>query len=255
MPSAASPPDVFGLIVIGDEILFGSREDRHFEYFRHLLSERDFSLVRFWLVPDEPEPLTKQLRFSMQDNLPVFVCGGIGATPDDHTRQCAAEAGNKELQRHPQAVALIEKRFGAGAYPTRIRMADLPVDCELIPNPINEVPGFSMSRHFFLPGFPQMAWPMAEWVLERYFAGSGASLQEASLWVPDVPESKLVPLMETLCERFDGLKLFSLPHLGDTSFIELGFRGSGDIESAMRELRRGLQAAKVHFQTAPPQAL
>ncbi len=248
MPDAQTHASEFGLIVIGDEILFGSREDRHFDHFRRLLGGRNFSLIRFWLVPDRPETLTTQLRFSMQEELPVFVCGGIGATPDDHTRACAAAAANRELQRHPEAAALIEQRFGAEAYPTRIHMADLPAECELIPNPFNGIPGFSLRRHFFLPGFPQMAWPMAEWVLDNHFERSGGPLQEASLRVMDVPESLLVPLMEELFERFEGLKLYSLPHLGDTPFIELGFRGSGDIEAAVQTLRQGLDARKVRYQ-------
>ena len=244
-------PAEFGLIVIGDEILFGSREDRHFDHFRRLLGGRDFSLTRFWLVPDKPETLTAQLHFSMQDGLPVFVCGGIGATPDDHTRACAAAAADRELKRHPEAAALIEQRFGAEAHPTRIHMADLPAGCELIPNPFNGIAGFSLRRHFFLPGFPQMAWPMAEWVLEKHFEQSGGPLREAALRVMDVPESLLVPLMEELFERFAALKLYSLPHLGDPPFIELGFRGRGDIEAAIGALRRGLDTRNVRYQEMP----
>jgi molybdopterin-biosynthesis enzyme MoeA-like protein len=248
-----TPPQAreFGLIVIGDEVLFGSREDRHFDYFRRLLRGHNFSLIRFWLLPDKPASLTTQLRSSMQEGLPVFVCGGIGATPDDHTRACAAAAANSELRRHPQAAALIEERFGAEAYPTRIHMADLPADCELIPNPFNGIPGFSLRRHFFLPGFPQMAWPMAEWVLDTHFSQTGQALQEASLRVLDIPESKLVPLMERLFNRFPGLKLYSLPHLGDSPFIELGFRGSGDIETAVQALRQGLDGLEVRYEEMP----
>jgi molybdopterin-biosynthesis enzyme MoeA-like protein len=254
MPRALPHPAAFGLIVIGDEILFGSREDRHFDHFRRLLGGRDLSLTRFWLVPDEPEALTAQLRFSMQDGMPVFVCGGIGATPDDHTRACAAAAADTPLQRHPEAAALIEQRFGVEAYPTRIQMADLPAGCELIPNPVNGIAGFSLRRHFFLPGFPQMAWPMAEWVLENHFVPSGHPLQEACLRVTGVPESMLVPLMEALFDRFEELKLYSLPHLGDSPCIELGFRGTGDIEAALRALRQELTARNIRYQEMPPRA-
>ncbi len=67
----------------------------------------------------------------------VFVFGGIGATPDDHTRQCAADAAGLALVRHPRGAAIIEKRFGREAYPQRIHMAHLPSGCALIPNPVN----------------------------------------------------------------------------------------------------------------------
>ena len=41
----------------------------------------------------------------------VFCCGGIGATPDDHTRQCAAAALGVPLALHPEAEALITERM------------------------------------------------------------------------------------------------------------------------------------------------
>lgn len=241
----------FGLIIIGDEILFGSRQDRHFEHFRRLLASRGLRLIRSWVLPDDPPTLSGHLRFSMQTAQPTFVCGGIGATPDDHTRACAASAAGRALVRHPEAATLIEARFGEGAHPTRIRMADLPSGCTLVPNPYNGIAGFSLSRHFFLPGFPEMAWPMAEWVLDRFFHSQEAAIQERFVRVPEVPESRLVGLMEDLTSRFDGLKLFSLPHIGDRSYVELGFRGRGNISHAMAELRRVLGRENIAYEDVP----
>jgi molybdopterin-biosynthesis enzyme MoeA-like protein len=240
--------DSFGLIVIGDEILFGRRQDSHMNHFREMLGSRGLRLARCWLLPDETATLTDHLRFSMQSELPVFVCGGIGATPDDLTRPCAAEAAGVKLTRHPEAVALIEKRFGENAYPTRIRMADLPVGCELIPNPHNQIPGFTIERHHFLPGFPEMAWPMAEWLLETSYPRVESGIVEASLLVLKTPESRLVPLMEGFIGRFPGLKLYSLPRLGKEPKIELGLRGRGDIATAIAALAEALDQAGIPFQ-------
>ena len=250
-PSTAlpDPPGDFGLIVIGDEILFGQRQDRHFVEFRKLLAARGRRLVRCYLLPDDETTLIHHLRLSLADSLPVFVCGGIGATPDDITRGCAARAAGLPLVRHPQAVALLEERFGSDAYPIRIRMAELPQGAELIPNPYNRIPGFSLGQHFFLPGFPEMAWPMAQWVLDEYFGPSKRTLvHELALRVRNTPESSLVPIMETLAKRFFGLKLFSLPHLGDDPYIELGFRGRGELESAIDALKSLLAQQGVPFE-------
>ncbi len=240
--------DSFGLIVIGDEILFGRRQDRHMNHFREMLGSRGLRLARCWLLPDETSTLTDHLRFSMQSELPVFVCGGIGATPDDLTRPCAAKAAGVKLTRHPEALALIEKRFGEDAYPTRIRMADLPVGCELIPNPHNQIPGFTIERHHFLPGFPAMAWPMAELLLETHYPGVESGIVEASLLVLKTPESRLVPLMEGFAGRFPGFKLYSLPRLGKEPRIELGLRGRGDIATAIAALAEALDQAGIPFQ-------
>jgi molybdopterin-biosynthesis enzyme MoeA-like protein len=146
--------------------------------------------------------------------------------------------------RHPEAAALIESRFGDAAYPTRMRMAELPRDCELIPNPHNRIPGFSLRQHHFLPGFPEMAWPMADWVLENLY-GQQPPLQEASLLVLETPESVLVPLMEGFAGRFPEFKLYSLPHLGESPKIELGVRGRGDIASAISALAMALDDAGI----------
>ena len=93
----------FGLIVIGDEILSGRRRDRHFDFFRQLLGRHGFSLRWLQILPDDPDLLVQRLAGSMQERIPVFSCGGIGATPDDYTRQCAARAAGVPTMRHAEA--------------------------------------------------------------------------------------------------------------------------------------------------------
>jgi molybdopterin-biosynthesis enzyme MoeA-like protein len=236
----------FGLIVIGDEVLNGARVDKHLPAFKQSLAARGHDLAWYWMLPDDPVVLTRQLGASMTLGGPVFCCGGIGATPDDHTRACAAAAARVDLVRHVEAEALIEQRFGADAYPNRILMADLPDGSALIPNPVNSIPGFTLRGHWFLPGFPQMAWPMAEWVLETHY-GRAAALSEQALVVRGVPESRLIALMRRLGDCYPGLKLFSLPHLGDDPHILLGFRGHCDLQDAMDALRAELQSAGIFY--------
>ncbi|KAA6185083.1 competence/damage-inducible protein A [Thiohalocapsa marina] len=246
-PSVTTGPIAFGLIVIGDEVLNGERIDKHLPSFKQLLADRGHELAWYWMLPDEPDLLTRQLRASMAGEHPVFCCGGIGATPDDHTRACAAAAANLALERHPEAAALIEGRFGADAYPDRILMAELPAGSALIPNPVNQVPGFAVGRHYFLPGFPQMAWPMATWVLDTHY-GRAAGLNEQAVVVRGVPESRLIPLMRRLGEQYPEAKLFSLPHMGDDPHILLGFRGHCDLTAAMDALCAGLDQAGMAYE-------
>ncbi len=144
---ASGPPLAFGLIVVADEVLAGGRSDAHLPHFKALLQARGHGLAWHWLLPDDPRTLTDHLRFSLSRPEPVFCCGGIGATPDDHTRACAAAAAGLPLTRHPGAAALIEGRFGEGAYPHRILMADLPEGCDLIDNPYNRFTPTAPPRH------------------------------------------------------------------------------------------------------------
>ncbi len=242
-----SPTNFFGLIVIGDEILNGRRIDRHFEGIGKLIRSQGYKLKWFNVFPDDPLYLVSKLKISMAEDLPVFVCGGIGATPDDHTRECAAKAASVPLIRHPEAVLEIEKQFGDGAYPRRICMAELPKGCDLIPNDYNRIPGFSLNNHYFLPGFPKMASSMARWVLNQYYPKRPLEVQK-SVWIESVTETALLGLMDDLSKKFPEHKLFCLPRLGDIPKVELGYRGSADIEKPFRFLIERLNKDGYKFE-------
>lgn len=247
-----TPAERFGIIVVGDEILNARRRDRHFEGIGSLLRERGFSVAWLRILPDDPDYLSSEFTRTMAEGIPVFCCGGIGATPDDHTRACAARAAQVELVRHPGAVAEIEARFGEEAYPHRVKMADLPAGSELIPNPYNRIPGFSIRRHYFMPGFPDMAHPMARWVLETHYPAGGHRERQRSVRVYGVTESSLMDLLQALDDEFGDVKLFSLPRLGEEFQIEIGFRGHTDLEPAMAALKSGLDSRGVRFEVLDP---
>jgi molybdopterin-biosynthesis enzyme MoeA-like protein len=240
-----------GLVIVGDELLLGRRQDRHLQHVIETIRPRGMQLAWCRYVGDDRRRLTEELRQTQHDEIPVVCFGGIGATPDDQTRSAAAAAFGCPLVRHPEAVAQIEAHFGADAHPNRIRMADLPEDALLIPNPVNRIPGFTLYEHHFLPGFPQMAWPMLDWVLERYYPVAGDALVECALRVFGVRESELLDLMESLVQRHADARLFSLPHLGETSTIELGFRGrQSAVQHAFDDLVAELNRRSLSFELA-----
>lgn len=240
-----------GLVIIGDELLLGRRQDRHLGHVIQTLRSRAMQLAWCQYVGDDRQRLIEELNQTQQDEIPVFCFGGIGATPDDQTRAAAAAAFGCPLVRHPDAVSMIEAQFGEAAYPNRIRMADLPEDALLIPNPVNRIPGFTLYEHHFLPGFPQMAWPMLDWVLDRYYPVSGEALAERALRVFGVRESDLLELMEVLVQNHPAARLFSLPHLGAINSIELGFRGqAGPVQRAFDDLVAQLESRALSFELA-----
>jgi len=67
---------------------------------------------------------------------------GIGATPDDHTRQCAADALGLELVLHPDAEAAIRSRTDHGITPQRLKMGEFPRGSRIIPIRTTASPGF-----------------------------------------------------------------------------------------------------------------
>jgi molybdopterin-biosynthesis enzyme MoeA-like protein len=221
----------FGAIIIGDEILSGRRADKHLSKLVELLGARGLKLAWARYVGDEQARLTDTLRQSFATDDVVFSFGGIGATPDDRTRQSAAAALGVELALHPQAEAIMREKFGAEINEHRLQMGVFPLGSEIIPNPYNQIPGFSINNHFFVPGFPVMAWPMVEWVLDTHFRQLHHvdDYVEAAITVWDAYEGKLIDLMEAITADYPDATLFSLPTVveaaGDRRSIELGMKG------------------------------
>jgi len=236
----------FGAFVFGDEILVGKRQDKHFPWLIEALGKRGLRLAWCEHMGDEPTRVTQALKRTFATEDIVFCFGGIGATPDDHTRQCAAEALGVGLALHADAESEIRGRFGAESNAQRLKMGEFPIGAEIVPNPFNRIPGFALAHHYFVPGFPQMAWPMIEWVLEQKYRHLFDSQRwaEGSLIVYNLPESAVSPLMEELNRAFPGLKAFSLPSMGEGGsrrHIELGVRGApAEISPAMERLRTGV---------------
>jgi len=235
---------LFGAFIIGDELLVGKRQDKHLPFLIEALAKRGLRLSWAHYLGDEPERITAALKRSLASADVVFSFGGIGATPDDHTRQCAAAALNVEIRLHPEAEREIRARFTGEVTPQRLAMGEFPAGSAIIPNPVNRIPGFSVRDHHFVPGFPQMAWPMAEWVLDTKYAKlfNRDRWTEASILVFEAGESQLIPAMKAVEEGFKGIKVFSLPSMGQDGsriHVELGVRGEpAQVEPAMDTLRR-----------------
>ncbi|NMM06474.1 molybdopterin-binding protein [Polaromonas sp.] len=272
----------FGIVIIGDEILSGKRADKHLPKIIELLRARGLQLSFADYVGDDPARITATLARAFAaaqgSGDVVFSCGGIGATPDDHTRQCAAAALGVGLALHPEAKALILERMrdiaqeqGTPYEPERhdnihrLNMGVFPLGAQIIPNPYNKIPGFSCfvdrgedgrragppqarpapsggsDPHavgerggvHFLPGFPVMAWPMMEWVLDTHYAHLHQKLaySEKSVIVFGSMEAMLTPLMLEIEAAHSRVKVFSLPSVDHAEYgrhIELGVKGPPD---------------------------
>ena len=293
----------FGLIIIGDEILSGKRADKHLPKVIELLAARGLSLAYADYVGDDPARITATLARAFaaarESGDVVFSCGGIGATPDDHTRQCAADALGVKLALHPEAKLLIESRMqdvakeqGVPYEPDRhdnihrLNMGTFPEGAEIIANPYNKIPGFSCfvdssiqpgprnglrpaagaaassgdrKRHevgdrggvHFLPGFPVMAWPMIEAVLDHRYSNlhQKSAYSEKSVIVMGSMEATLTPLMLEIEAGHPQVKVFSLPSVDHAEYgrhIELGVKGTPDaVNSAFPALLAGLHQFNV----------
>jgi molybdopterin-biosynthesis enzyme MoeA-like protein len=244
---------LFGAYIIGDEILVGKRQDKHLAFLIEALAKRGLRLSWAQYLGDEPERLAAAFRRSLGADDAVFSFGGIGATPDDHTRQCVAAAAGIKLVLHPEAEREIRGRFGAETTPARLRMGEFPEGSSIIPNPVNRIPGFSYGEHHFVPGFPQMARPMVEWVLDSRYRHlfDRDRWSEESIFVYEAGESQLIAAMEAVGAAYSGVKVFSLPSMGEDGsrrHVELGVRGDPvQVRESAEALRRSVRDAGFPF--------
>ena len=239
----------FNALIIGDEILSGKRTDKHFSRLAEILAVRGLQLSGVHYLGDERGRLSDFLKASFASGEALFSFGGIGNTPDDHTRQAAAAALDTDLVLHPEAEGLLRERFGAETTDVRLLLGTFPRGCDIIPNPFNRIPGFMVREHYFVPGFPQMAHPMVEWVLDNFYAhlfNQAEKVEKAFLLTgPHAYESALLDLMERIVADYPDLRLFSLPSLtsdGVRRHLELGVEGAPDrVELAMAAIQREVE--------------
>jgi molybdopterin-biosynthesis enzyme MoeA-like protein len=127
-------------------------------------------------------------------------------------------------------------------------MGEFPAGADIIPNPFNRIPGFRLRHHWFVPGFPVMAWPMIEWVLDTHYRQlfHRTRVADRSMIVYDLAESTATPLMEQVERNFPAVRVYSLPSVGDAKrprHIELGVKGDPEsLPAAFEQLRAGVLA-------------
>ncbi|MDO8933871.1 MAG: molybdopterin-binding protein [Rhodocyclaceae bacterium] len=244
----------WGAIIIGDEIVRGKRRDGHFARLVEILAARGLHLAWAQYIGDDRERLIDTLRRTLAGDDVVFSFGGIGVTPDDHTRQAAAAAAGVPLALHPEAEREIRARMAESGYevtPARLELGTFPTGSRIIPNPYNRIPGFSLGDHHFVPGFPQMAWPMVEWVLDTHYRERfhAVAEEERAIRVWEGHEGELLALMRRIEAAYPGLVVFSLPSFGSETLrrhVELGTRGKpADVAAAMVEIEA--EVARLGF--------
>lgn len=250
----------FGAVIIGDEILSGKRQDKHFAKIAEMLGERGLMLSWVEYLGDDRARLAATFKRTMAAGDVVFSCGGIGNTPDDHTRQAVAAALGVGLELHPQAFEELKLRFANEEITEqRKQLVTFPAGVRMVPNPFNRIAGFTVNDHYFVPGFPQMAHPMIEWALDTFYADLfqpvDGKLEKALLLTgPNAYESALLDLMERIVKDYPTLRLFSLPSLNgkERKHLELGVEGEPAlVEKAMAEIRVEIERRGITWAWRP----
>ena len=201
----------FYSVIIGTELLNGRRKDAHFSFLNSELLKRGWEQKASFVIDDKPSFIEDI--FTLVKNDPegvLFSFGGIGATPDDYTREAAANVFTKgDMELNDGAKKAILDKFGKEAYPHRINMASLPLNASLLKNVVTNVPGFGLEdRYFFVPGFPSMAQSMVIEALDKYYPTNKAKTRFSLR--ASVGENILIDTMKTIPSSID---MSSLPKI------------------------------------------
>ncbi|AXK48652.1 molybdopterin-binding protein [Aliarcobacter trophiarum LMG 25534] len=195
----------FYSVIIGTELLNGRRVDKHFAFLNSELIKRGWEHKGSFIIADDVNLIENIFNIIKADKNSVMFCfGGIGATPDDFTREIAAKVfTNTILEEHKEAKKRIIEEFKEDAYPFRVNMANLPKDAKLLKNVVNNVAGFYLEdRFFFTPGFPSMSQSMVLEALDKLYPKNSNQKYRKTVTIK-TSENNLIPIMQKIPKEID----------------------------------------------------
>lgn len=204
----------FYSVIIGTELLNGRRKDAHFSFLNEQLLKRGWTHKASFVIEDDVNLMEDIFKLIKSDENSVMFCfGGIGATPDDYTREIASKVfRDGKSEYHEKAKELIINQFGNDAYPHRIEMAYLPLNAKLLKNVVNNVAGFYLDdRFFFTPGFPSMSQSMVIEALDKHYLKNSIEKHRLTL-TAFCGENDLIDIMKKISKN---VELSSLPKIID----------------------------------------
>jgi molybdenum cofactor synthesis domain-containing protein len=153
------------LLVIGDEILSGRTQDRNVSQVALWLNEQGIRLLEVRIIPDDIPRIADGVNELRHGYDYLFTTGGIGPTHDDITVDAIAQAFGQSVIVHPDARKILEDYYRnrpGGLTDARLRMARVPEEAELIPNPRSGAPGIRIGNVYLLAGVPDIAASMLD---------------------------------------------------------------------------------------------
>ncbi|WP_304172196.1 competence/damage-inducible protein A [Phenylobacterium aquaticum] len=234
------------VLIIGDEILSGRTQDTNLRDIAKYLGVHGVDLVEARTVPDIMEEIIAALNALRARYDYVITTGGIGPTHDDITADAVAQAFGVELQEHPDILAMMTARWGGELNAARRRMARVPVGGDLVKNPVQGPPGFTIGNVFVLAGVPQIMRGMLEDVGPRL--RSGAVVLSRTVRVEGSGEGALAAPLEAVAKSHPAMSLGSYPFYGEGGFgsnLVLRGRDPVELEGTVAELIAALKAVGI----------
>jgi nicotinamide-nucleotide amidase len=198
------------VLAIGTELLLGQIVDTNSTWIGERLADAGIDSFEHRQVGDNLGRMVQALRELLDRSDAVIVCGGLGPTPDDVTRQAIAEVMGVDLERRDDLVEWVSALFtsrGREMPENNLRQCDIPVGAEPILNTVGTAPGIKAPVGdkvvYAVPGVPyEMQLMISEHVLPDLLARSGqqGAIVSRSLKTWGTSESALA---EMIAHRVD----------------------------------------------------
>ncbi|MFC3069366.1 competence/damage-inducible protein A [Phenylobacterium soli] len=232
------------VLIIGDEILSGRTQDTNLRDISRYLGTFGVDLAEARVVPDVIEEIVAALNALRERYDYVITTGGIGPTHDDITADAIAAAFGVELYEHPDILALMTARWGGELNAARRRMARVPVGGDLVKNPVQGPPGFTIGNVFVLAGVPQIMRGMLEDVGPRL--RTGAVTISRTVRVEGSTEGVIAAPLEGVARAHPAMSLGSYPFFGPDGYgsnLVLRGRDPEEVAATVAELMAVLKDA------------
>jgi len=222
------------IIAVGSEMLTPHRIDTNSLYLTEQLNLLGIDVVFKSIVGDNLRHLVAAAQHGLFRSDILIFSGGLGPTEDDLTREAVAEALGVSLQRNPEIIAKLEKRFADRGWkmtPNNAKQADVIGGATVLPNPNGTASGQWLSGEFegreriviLLPGPPhEMKALFESEVRERLRAKvPPAHLFTRTLKVAMLGESAVDARVAPIYKRYPDVETTILAGAGE---IELHFK-------------------------------
>lgn len=196
------------LIAVGTEILTGQIVNTNAQFLSEKFAELGIDVYFQTAVGDNEERLLSVIDLASQRSDLVVLCGGLGPTEDDLTKQTLAKFLNKPLVFDPHALQKLDEFFATRPHyartPNNERQAQLIEGSTPLQNPTGLAVGGMITAeevtYVVLPGPPSELQPMVMDSLVPHLAGS-QSLYSRVLRFFGIGESQLVTILSDLIEE------------------------------------------------------
>ena len=248
-PHSEPPLSTAEIVAVGTELLTPFRSDTNSLFLTARLNELGIVVCRKSIVGDRAADIADAVRSALARADLLVVCGGLGPTADDLTRETVAAAVGRPLKEDPAIVELLRARFDRRGWTmpdNNRRQARVPSGAVVLDNPRGTAPGLWLEHRgrviVLLPGPPRELEPMFRGLAQGRLAAraTGARLHRRVLGVAGRGESHVEERAQPVCERWRQAEpRVETTVLASPGLVELHLSTRTDSESAAAEVLDG----------------